>query len=347
MALKVVFLLVPLSLGLAWFEADPLLVFAASCLTIVPLAGLMAEATEELANYLGPTLGGLVNATLGNAPELIIAGFALSKGLTTVVKASISGSILMNLLLTLGVGMLSGGLGRHSQTFNKVAAGTSASLLALASIGLIVPALFHASGAATDMELSLVISCLLFAVYLLSLVFTLGTHRQLFVVVDEESTEAAGRRGGMKGVVVRLGLVAAALGVISEIMTDSLGPAIKKLGLSEVFAGVVVLASLGNVSELIVVLRFARADKMDLVMGTSVGAATQVAMAVAPLLVFAGRFLGQPMDLQFSLLEVIALTLAVMVTSQFTRDGESHWFEGVMLVAVYLMFATGFYCMSE
>ena len=342
MFLKVLLVFVPVSIGLAWAHVNPLAVFAVSCLAIVPLADLLAKSTERLAEFLGPTLGGLLNATLGNAPELIICGLALSKGLQDVVKAAVAGSILMNLLLLLGIAMVAGGLGRERQTFNRAAASMSAALLTLASIGLMVPSLFHIAKPDKERELSLEISFVLFVMYLLSLVFTLVTHRQLFASPEEAEPREDSKKG-MGRILAQLLATAAVLAVVSEIMTDSLDPAIDAMGLNEVFAGVIVLASLGNVAQLISAVRFARNDNMDLAMSTTVGAATQAALAVAPILVFAGRLSGQPMDLLFAPFEVLALALAVMVTGQLTRDGESNWIEGAMLVAVYLIFALGFY----
>jgi Ca2+:H+ antiporter len=342
MFLKALLVFVPVTIALNWLDVNPLAVFAVSCLAIVPLADLLAKSTERLAEFLGPTVGGLLNATLGNAPELIIGGLALSKGLTSVVKSSIAGSILMNLLLLLGIAMIAGGFRRERQTFNRTAAGMSAALLTLASIGLVVPALAHISKSVQE-ELSFEISIVLFLMYLLSLVFTMVTHRHLFSQSEAGESERPASRAGMGKVIGVLTVTAVFLAIVSEIMTDALDPAIKALNLSETFAGVVVLGSLGNVAQLIAAVRFARADKMDLAMGTTVGAATQAALAVAPILVFAGLLLGQPMNLLFSPFEVVALALAVLVTGQFTRDGESNWMEGAMLVAVYIIFAIGFY----
>lgn len=343
MLLKAMLIFVPISIALRWTHVEPIWVFAASCLAIVPLADRLAKATEQLAEILGPTLGGMLNATLGNAPEMIIGGFALSKGLHTVVKASISGSILMNLLLSLGIAMTVGGIGRQRQTFNKTGAGVSAALLTLASIGLIVPALFRLTSPSKEGELSLEIAAVLFVLYLLSLLFTLGTHRQLFATVESSDESPHKPRARIGGTLAKLAAVTGLLALCSESMTDSLVPAIKVLGLSQAFAGIIVLASLGNIAELFSAARFARADKMDLAVGTTVGASTQVALAVAPILVFASHFMVKPLDLLFSPVEIVAITLAVVVTGQFTRDGESHWLEGAMLIAVYLLFAMGFY----
>jgi Ca2+:H+ antiporter len=348
MFMKFMLVFVPIAIVCAWLSVKEELLFVVACLAIVPLADQLAQATEELAEFLGPTVGGLLNATLGNAPELIIGGLALHKGLTEVVKSSIVGSILMNLLLTLGLAMVAGGIGRVRQKFNRTAAGMSAALLTLASIGLVVPALSQISSKAEE-ELSFEISLVLFLLYLMSLVFTLVTHKQLFaspVEDEEENNEHQPSRKGLPRVVAVLAVTAALLAVVSEIMTGSLEPAIKAMGLNETFAGVVVLGSLGNVAEMMAAIRFARGDKMDLAMGSTVGTATQAALAVAPILVFTGLAFGKPMDLQFSTFEVVALALAVLVTNQCTDDGESNWMEGAMLIGVYLMFAMGFFYME-
>jgi len=252
------------------------------------------------------------------------------------------GTVLMNLLLLPGIAMVVGGMRRERQTFNKVTAGMSAALLSLASVGLVVPTLFQMSSKSAEVELSLEIASILFGLYLLSLVFTLKTHRHLFVrpAGHEESPAGKSNLGLMLGQLI---LIAIVLAVVSENMTSSLDPAVEALHLSEAFAGVIILASLGNVAQLISAVRFAKADNMDLAMSTTIGAATQVALAVAPILMFVGLLLGQPMDLLFSTFQVVTLTFAVFLAGQFTRDGESNWMEGAMLVALYLIFALGFY----
>jgi Ca2+:H+ antiporter len=353
-------------------------VFICACLAIIPLADLLADFTEQLAEFLGPNVGGIVSGTLGNAPELILSGFALSKGLTEVVKASISGSILMNLLLAMGISMIAGGLRYREQRFDMKAAGMASALLTLAAVALIVPAGFRIASPAEEEELSLGISAILLVMYLLSLVFTLtapapapasGSGNKLPAEASKSKSdiraallstisvpryataeaisgatmEAVKSKISLRRVLAGLGVTAAVLAYISEIMTDALGPAIKTLGFSELFAGVIVVASLGNAAELITAVRFARADKMDLAISATVGSATQVALVVAPVLVIAGFLMGQPMNLLFSPFEVLAVALGVLVISQITRDGESDWIEGAMLVAVYLVFTIGFY----
>lgn len=343
MSLKWLLVFVPISVILAWSGANPTWVFLTSCLAIVPLAEMLAKATEDLAELLGPSLGGVLSATLGNGPELIVCGFALSKGLVPVVKSAIIGSVLMNVLLLPGLAMFVGGLKRSRQTFNKTTAGMSAALLTLASVGLVIPAVLQLASSQVKNELSLEIASILFVLYLLSLVFTLKTHRQLFTVAESAAPEAHSHRVKMGPALAWLTGIAIVLAVVSEVMTDALDPALSSLHFSETFAGVIVLGSLGNVAQLIAAVRFGQADKMDLAMSTTVGAATQAALAMAPLLVFAGQLFGAPMDLLFSSFEVITVTLSVIVVGQLIRDGESNWFEGAMLVGVYGIFALGFY----
>ena len=343
-SLKWLLIFVPISVGLAIADASPTWIFLTSCLAIVPLADMLAKATEELAELLGPSIGGVLSATLGNGPELIVCGFALAKGMVGVVKSAIIGTVLMNVLLLPGLAMFVGGMKRTNQKFNKTTAGMSAALLTLASIGLMVPAILKLASPAAQNELSLEISTILFVLYLLSLLFTMKTHRQLFTVADPESHQAeTAQKHSIWPGLLRLTGIGIVLAVVSEVMTDALDPALKSLHFSETFAGIIVLGSLGNVAQLIGAIRFGLADKMDLAMSSTVGAATQAALAMAPLLVFAGQLFGAPMDLLFSSFEVLAITLSVIVVGQLIRDGESNWFEGAMLVGVYGIFALGFY----
>jgi Ca2+:H+ antiporter len=345
MALNLLLVFIPVALALDWLKADPILVFVASALAIVPLAGLMGRATEQLANYVGQTVGGLLNASLGNAPELIIALFALKAGLHDVVKASITGSILGNTLFTLGLSMFLGGLRHSRQRYNKTAAGMSAALLLLAAIALIVPALFKFTSVRQEHELSLEIAVLLFTIYLLSLVFTLKTHRNLFA--DETATEEEDRGGdppwSRNRALGMLALVTLGVAAMSETLVGAIEPAASSLGLTPIFAGVILLAMVGNAAELSNAIRFARKDKMDLTFGIAVGASLQVALFVAPVLVFASYLMSSPLDLLFTPFEVAAVTIAVLIVGRVTTDGESNWMEGVMLVGVYLILAYAFY----
>lgn len=348
MGLNVMLVFIPIALALDYAGAHPTLVFVASALGIVPLAGLMGRATENLAVYVGESVGGLLNASLGNAPELIISIFALREGLHDVVKASITGSILGNTLLTLGLSMVAGGLRHQRQQFNRTAASMSASLLLLAAIGLTIPAIFHLTSIRQERELSLEIAGVLFVIYVLSLIFTLRTHRSLFAAGEvvkeeemEEDTEAAPWTRN-KSVAV-LALVTVAIAVMSETLVGAIEPAAKSLGLTPIFAGVILLAMVGNAAEMSNSVRFAVKNKMDLTFGVSIGASIQVALFVAPVLVFASYLMGKPLDLLFTPFEIAAVTIAVLIVGNVTKDGESHWMEGAMLLGVYLMLAYAFY----
>ena len=344
MGLNLLLVFIPIAVGLDWYGANPVAVFAAAALAIIPLAGLMGRSTEHLSTYVGATLGGLLSASLGNAPELIIAGFALKEGLVDVVKASITGSILGNTLFSLGLSMLIGGWGRERQRFNPTVAGMSGGLLFVAAVALLIPALFHfATG--KEREVSMEISVVLFVTYILSLVFTLKTHRQLIQKEPDtsgaaESHEVPWSKGKAIGMLAGVTVVIA---VVSEILVGAIEPASASIGMTPIFTGIIFLALVGNAAEAMNAVGFARKDQMDLSFGIAVGASTQVALFVAPVLVFAGYLMGKPMDLHFTAFEIVAIVLAVAIVSRQTSDGESHWMEGVMLLAVYLMLAIGFF----
>jgi Ca2+:H+ antiporter len=341
---------IPGSLALYWFGANPIVVFAVSALALVPLAGLTEDATDALASYLGPTWGGLLSASLGNAPEIIIGFFALRQGLVRVVKASLAGSIVGNLLFALGLSVFAGGIKHGTQRFNIHVAGMNAGLLMLTATGLIIPAVFFFSSPTATREISLEISAVLFLVYLASLVYTLVTSKPLIgkEAVKAEVGPSPGPEGGEAGwgrnqALGVLAAVTVGLAVMSEILTDAIEPASRKLGFTPMFAGVFLLALVGNVAQIFNAVSFAREDKMDLSLGVTVGSSIQVALVVAPVLVFFGVVLGRDMDLLFTRFEIVAIVLAVLLTRHLTNDGESNWLEGLMLVAVYLMLGFGFY----
>jgi Ca2+:H+ antiporter len=340
--LNYLLILIPVAIGLNWFGASPLLVFATAAIAIVPLSNVVGKTTESLARYVGPTLGGLLNASMGNAPELIIGLFALKNGLITVVKASLIGSIIGNLLLALGLAMLAGGLRHSRQMFNIHSAKLAASMMFLAVAGLMVPAFFHFTSLSTEHEISLEIAAILLLVYSLSLVFSLLTHRKLFEVEQTEELNLPNVRSWK----VALGLLAAAtvaLAFMSEVLTSALDPATKQLGLNETFAGIILLASVSNISSILNAVVFAWKNQMDLAVSSIIGAATQVSLLVAPALVFLSLFLAKPMDLLFNPLELVALVISVFITRNMTIDGESNWLEGAMLIAVFSMLGIGFY----
>ncbi len=341
---------VPIAIALWWVGADPIAVFAVSTAALVPLAGLAGQATEALATYMGPAWGGLLNASLGNAPEIIIGFFALRQGLVKVVKASLVGSIIGNLLLALGISMFAGGIRHGTQKFNPNVAKINGALLMMAAAGLIIPAVFHFSRSGTTREISLEIALTLFAVYGASLVYTVVTSKPVLsaeaVRVEVEHRPAPeggeGRWSRAKALAV-LAASAVALAIMSEILTEAIEPTSRGLGLTPAFTGVFLLALVGNLAETANAVRFARRDKMDLSLGLSMGSSLQVALVVAPLLVFFGYALGRDMDLLFTRFEIVAIIFAVLITRHLTMDGQSTWLEGLMLVAIYVMLGIGFY----
>ncbi|HWW68214.1 MAG TPA: calcium/proton exchanger [Solirubrobacterales bacterium] len=347
--------LIPVAVALDLAGTSATVVFATSALGIVPTAALMGRATEELAARSGPGIGGLLNVTFGNAPELIIALFALGQGLHEVVKASIVGSIIGNILLVLGAAMLAGGLGREKQTFSRTGASVQTSMLLLAAAALLMPAIFElvegkglpSPGAeivnygSTVEHLSLAVAIVLIATYALGLVFSLKTHRTLFnpEYGDEDSWGWSTRTA-----VLALAIAGVLVGVMSEVLVGSISEASRSVGLSEFFIGVIVVAIVGNAAEHWVAVLVAMKNKMDLAVNIAIGSSAQVALFVAPVLVIASFFLGpHPLALVFNGFELGAVLLAVLIANYVTQDGESTWFEGVQLLAVYLVFGIAFY----
>jgi Ca2+:H+ antiporter len=363
-------LAVPVAGILEYTHADPLWIFIVSCLAIIPLAGLMGRATENLAEAMGEGIGGLLNATFGNAAELIIALAALSKvplGLEPdqikarqemfgLVKASITGSIIGNVLLVLGLSILVGGLKYPRQTFNRTAAGMGSTLLALAAVSLLLPTLHYQlarvslGGAEPPLTalLSEEIAGVLLFVYALSLIFSLRTHRHLFAGSGSEEGESSPHHqpewSRKTAVLVLLGATVG-VAVMSEFLVGSVEQAAEAVGMNSVFVGVIVIAIIGNAAEHSTAVMMALKNKMDLTVNIAVGSSIQVALFVAPVLVFASMFMGhpQPLDLHFTLMEVVAVMVSVFVLAQVSQDGESHWMEGVMLLAVYGILALSFY----
>jgi Ca2+:H+ antiporter len=332
---------VPVSVALSLTHQSPTLVFIASCVGVLPLAGYMGEATEHIAGRTGPTIGGLLNATFGNAAELIIALVALNAGLVDLVKASITGSILGNLLLIAGLSIVAGGVRECELKLNRAATGMSAGMLALAVVGLVFPALFHSaqpgsSARLSELRLSEWVAGILIVTYLLSLLFSLKTHRALF---GAKAHAAEGRPWSMVRATTVLALATVGVAIESELLVHAAEAVTSSLGLSQVFLGLIIIPIIGNAAEHAAAVMVARKGQMDLALQIALGSSTQIALLVAPILVFAGLVLGRPMDLVFTTFEVIALGLATVVTSILTLDGETHWFEGVQLLAMYAMVA--------
>lgn len=337
-------ILVPIAIGLELLKAPEIARFLVSGLAVIPLARFLGQATEQISTRTGAGLGAFLNASFGNAAELIIGFFALRAGLQDLVKASITGAIIGNALLVLGLALLAGGLKRDKQIFNRTAAGMSSTLLLLSAIALLVPAIFHLSSrgaTAPEASLSFEISIVLIATYLLSLVFSLKTHRHLYRG-EAPSNDAVVHWAVPTSIAVLLAS-SAAIALMSEFMVRSVEPAAKALGMSDVFVGVIFVAIVGNAAEHSTAITLAMKDKMDISLGIALGSSQQIALFVAPVLVFAGRLIGQPMDLVFTPLEVAAVTLSVLTAGFVSLDGESNWMEGVLLLAVYFILALAFY----
>ena len=357
--LLVLLVFVPLAALADWLEWGAVSVFVFAGLAIVPLAGLMGSATERLAARLGAGVGGLLNATFGNAAELIIALAALQQGLFDVVKASLTGSIIGNILLVLGASVLLGGLGRDKQSFDRAAAAAGSTLLALAAIGLVVPAVFHMVAEravesalvtpereiASEHSLSLLIAVVLFAAYLLSLLFSLRTHRHLYAGQNHAAAhEPVGPMMSPRRAVLTLVVATVVVAWMSELLVGAVEESASIIGVSEVFVGVIVVAVIGNAAEHSTAVLMAMKNKMDLALNIAIGSSIQIALFVAPLLVFVSYLVKDgPMDLRFTPFEVVSVAIAVAAVNLVAQDGESNWLEGALLLAVYLVLGIAFY----
>ena len=323
-------------------------IFGFACLAIIPLAGLMGRATEQLAERAGAGAGGLLSATFGNAAEMIIAVMALRKGLIPVVKASLTGSIVGNILLVMGAAMLGGGFKHPHQRFNATAARSQATMLILAAIGLIAPAAFHhlaGNGALlAEGRLSLDISFVLLATYVCGLVFSLVTHRSLFAGEGHAHPAEGGKRWPLSRSLATLLGATATIAWMSEILVGAVEETAQTLGMTEVFVGVIVVAVVGNAAENSTAILAALRNRMDLSVAIAVGSSVQIAIFVAPVLVLLSYWVApKPMDLVFTVPEVLAVSLAVVVATQIAGDGESNWLEGAQLLAVYAILGLVFY----
>ena len=347
---------IPAAIALELAHATPLLVFSAAALGVIPCAAVMGEATEAIAAKSGPGIGGLLNVTFGNAPELIIAFFALLEGLQEVVKASIVGSIIGNVLLVMGAAFVVGGWSRDKQTFSQTAAHAQSGMLTLALAALIFPALFqlihggslpgvgdeHVDFGSDLEKLSLGVALVLLVSYAAGLWFSLRTHRAVFNPFGGEDEEE--HRWPVKRAAIYLALSAVAVGVMSEILVGSISEASEDIGLSEFFVGVFIVAIVGNAAEHWVAVLVAAKDKMDLAVNIAIGSSAQIALFVAPVLVLLSFVVGDdPMALVFNGYELGALLFAVLIANLVTQDGESNWFEGVQLLALYAVLGLVFY----
>ena len=336
---------VPVTLCAFFLQASPLILFILSALAIIPLAKYIGEATEELTIYTGPAIGGLLNATFGNATELIIGILALNAGLIEVVKASITGSILGNLLLVLGTAIFFGGRKLEKQTFNITAAKASSSTLLLAIVALVVPAVFLQTSPGVGFniveQLSVVVSVLMIIAYIASLFFSLHTHKHLYSQ-DVAVEEVPAKWSKSKSIFILL-IATIFVAIMSEILVGAIEPIVVTFGWTELFIGVIFVAIIGNAAEHVSAITVAVKNKMDLALQVSIGSATQIAMFVAPALVLVSLFLKQQMSLVFSTFELVALVFSVFVVNSIIDDGESNWFEGIQLLVAYVIIAVAFF----
>jgi Ca2+:H+ antiporter len=357
---RALLLLVPLSVTLALIDTVPrVLVFLTAIVAIIPLAEWVRRSTEHVAARAGSAIGGLLNVSFGNAPELILALFVLRGGHVAIVKAQITGSLIGNSLLGLGLAIVAGSFGRERQHFNRERAGLLSSLLILVTIALLLPALFDytergvlraPNTAGLDEQLSLGVAIVLILVYVGNLIYTLATHRDVFAhgsTPGQESDPEVEAPWSMTKSLLVLAGATALTALEAELVSDTVEAAATRLGLTPFFLGVIVLAIVGNAAEYVSAVYFARRGRMGLVVSITVGSTIQVAMLVAPVLVIVSYFMGHPMNLVFNNpIELIAVAGAAFIVNSIAQDGETTWFEGVMLLAVYLLFALAFYLVT-
>lgn len=346
--LRLLLVFVPVTCYLGLTHASATSVFVFACLAILPLAGLMGEATEHLTHHVGPGIGGLLNASFGNAAELIIAFMALRAGETEIVKASLTGSIIGNILMVLGLAMLLGGWKRKELVFSKMAAESGSSMMVLAVVALVIPAIYAQATHHTHPDhlesISLDISYILILTYAASLVFSLKTHKRLFASEEDPAAEALdGKPWSVRKSMGVLLAAAVLVGVVSEFLVHAVDEAGTAMGLGKVFMGVVVVAIVGNAAEHSTAILVAMKGKMDLALGIAMGSSMQIALFVAPALVIAGHFMGRPLGLEFTMLEVVAVMLSVSAVALLIHDGKTNWFEGFQLLAIYAILAIAFY----
>ncbi len=345
-ALDWLLLAVPVALVLHFVKPGPLVLFCAAALGIIPLAATLGEATEALAEHTGERLGGLLNVAMGNITELIISLFMLKAGHLQIVKASLSGSIIGNALLVLGFCALAGGIGREKQTFSRMTAGINSTMLFIAVTALVMPAMFDIAvygslseqGSAVE-QVSVWTSAVLIGIYALSLLFTFVTHRK----AAARPPLARDISSSVGGALTSLAIATVLVALLSEILVAQVEAVKAALGFSDIFVGVILIAIIGNAAEHATAVMMARRNRMDLALTIAIGSSAQIALFVAPVLVFASLLMGHPMSLVFSPLEIAGIALAVLIVEMISSDGETTWFEGAELIAVYLILAVSFF----
>ncbi|NMB88632.1 MAG: calcium/proton exchanger [Chloroflexi bacterium] len=345
--LSILVLALPLAILGEVLQWGAVWVFVLSAVAVIPMAGYIGEATEALAGYTGPKIGGLLNATLGNAAELIITIVAIRAGLLDLVKASITGSILGNLLLVMGFSMVLGGSRHGIQKFDRQQASNHTVLLTLAVLALVIPSLFsHSMGSVGGVKveaLSLGVAVVMIVLYVLGLVYSLGVARSPITYAPAKRPEKNHEGWSVSAAIVVLAIATLGVVVASEILVDAVELVVADIGLSEFFLGIILIPIIGNVAEHIVAVQVAMRNEMELSMEVAISSSLQIALFVAPLLVFVSLWLGNPLTLVFNQLELTALGSAVIVSALVSADGESNWLEGAALIAVYLILAIAFF----
>ena len=359
----------PIAIALEFINTDHIVIFVVASVALIPLAKLIGDSTEHLSVHYGATLGSLLNVTFGNAAEIIIAIVAINAGLIDLVKASITGAILGNILLIFGLSILAGGIRYKEQYFSQENVGLQSSMLFLAIIGLAIPTILvntlNADGTDTSIEnqsniqlLSDILAFLLLAIYIAGIIFTFFTHKHLFLTqshfdhkkdqkeegrVKEEVHSSSTTSWSKRKSFLFLGLSMAGVIAISEILVGSVEVTAKQFGFGELFVGAIIIGIVGNAAEHSSAIVLARKGKIELSIGIAAGSGTQIALFVVPILVIAGILMNQPFSLVFTLFELVTIFLAAIILNLISRDGKSNWFEGILLTFVYVIIAIGFF----
>ena len=359
-ALYFLIIFAPIALVLEFIYPSPLLIFIFAVIGLIPLAKLIGESTEHLATHYGPTLSSLLNVTFGNATEIIIGIAAMSTGLLDLVKASITGSIISNILLSFGLCLIVGGFKQKEQFFNKENTGIQSSMLFLAIIGLAVPTILAVTvlkptSAVAHQEdiqfISYALAYVLLGVYVASIIFTFVTHKHLFAIrpmdqshdVDDERVRSGDLHWSKKKSIILLGASVIGVVLVSEVLVSSVEVTIKQFGLSEMFVGAIVVGIVGNAAEQSSAIMLARRGKLDLSIALAAGSGTQIAIFVVPILVIAGIVVNSQFNLVFTIYELAVVFLGALIFTLIAHDGKGNWFEGIMLIAVYIIVAVGFF----
>ena len=342
--LKYMLIFIPISFIAKFMNASGTIMFILSCLSIIPLAGLMGEGTEQISFYSGPKIGGFLNGTFGNANELIISFFALKQGLFDIVKSSIAGAVIGNVLLVVGASMLAGGLKFKTQKFNEKVSEVTSSMLLFAVLGLCIPALFtHTVDPAllnTRYEgLSVFVAVVMIIIYILSLVFSFSTHKDIY---NTEASKEGSAKWTLKKAILILVVVTILIAIESEFLVNGVESITESLGWSEFFVGIILIPIIGNAAEHTTAIIMARKDQMDVALEIALGSSLQIILFVAPILIFISLFF-KPMSIVFNEFELVALIASVVIANKVSHDGECNWLEGVQLLAVYLIISASFF----